>query len=455
MAVAPTDQAAGGASATRRPAAGRAYERYVLFLLTLTLVFSLIDRQVVNILAEPIRQALGLKDWQIGLLSGFAFAIFYASFGLPVAWLAERRSRPAIIAGSLATWALFTAAGGLARSFGQLLIARTGVGIGEAGCIPPAHALISDYFPRERRATALAVYHLGVPIGGLLGLAFGGIIADAYGWRAAFAVVGLPGVAVAALVLLTLKERGRTPGEGGARQVRPLGEVLRLLRAKRSFWLVALGAGTQAFIAYGHAPFSLVFFLRAHGRELAILAAPLGLKPAGFLGLAMGLISGVAGIFGTLLGGLIADRAGRHDPRAYCVIPALASIAATPFAIAAFLAPATPVALLLAAVPALFNSLWLGPVYAIEQGVAPPAMRATTSAILLFILNSIGLGLGPLCVGLLSDGLAAKLGPADGVRWALVLTSLLSIVVFALFWAARSSVADDLWTEPADADPPH
>ena len=192
-------------------AGGRAYPRYVLALLTVTLVLSLVDRQVINILAEPISRALKLKDWQIGLMSGFAFAIFYTSFGFPMAWLAERRSRPAIIAGSLATWALFTALGGLASNFTQLLLARTGVGIGEAGCIPPAHALISDYFPPERRATALAIYHLGVPIGGLLGLTLGGVIADAYGWRAAFAIVGAPGLIVAAIAFLTLKERRDRP----------------------------------------------------------------------------------------------------------------------------------------------------------------------------------------------------------------------------------------------------
>lgn len=435
---------------TELPTVGLGYRRYALTMLMLTLVLSLLDRQVINILAEPIKQELGLADWQIGLMTGFAFAIFYTSFGIPIARQAERKNRPLIISGALACWSLATVACGYTQTFAQLLLARVGVGVGEAGCTPPAHSLISDYYPREKRASALAFYHVGVPIGVVIGLAMGGVIADNYGWRTAFLVAGAPGLVFAAIVAATLREPRKALPAARAAALHAdqptLKDTLRYLARKRSFWFMSLGAALKAFVAYAHVPFVTAFFLRVHGQEIADGAARFGLKSVGFLGLTMGAIGGFGAVFGTFLGGQLADRAARRDARAYCTIPAVAALVAMPLAIAGFLAPSAGLAALLLTPPLILNSLWYGPVFATAQSIVPPAMRATTSAILLFILNLIGLGLGPLSVGILSDVLArgAGLGAAEGVRWALVASCLLALAASALFWTARRTLREDI-----------
>ncbi|MGH6962862.1 MAG: MFS transporter, partial [Phenylobacterium sp.] len=268
-----------------------AYTRYALWLLLGLSVVNFIDRSIVNILAEPIKKELGLHDWQLGVMTGLGFAVVYTLCGLPIARLAERRNRSLIITASAVVWGGFTFLCGSAQSFAQLLLYRTGVGLGEAGYGPTAVSLISDYVSPAKRASSLAFYAMGAPIGGLMGLALGGIVADAYGWRGAFLLVGLPALILAALAFFTLREPRKLLASQAAKNQETkatFGETLRSLGGKRAYWLVMLGAATKTFINLGHAPFVVSFFLRNHGHEISGLASHIGLLSIGFLGLATG-----------------------------------------------------------------------------------------------------------------------------------------------------------------------
>jgi MFS family permease len=297
----------------------KSYTRYAMFLLLGIYIVNFLDRQVINILAEPIKNDLGLADWQLGLMSGLAFAVFYTFLGIPIARMAERKNRPFIIGGAVAVWSGFTALCATAGNFYQLIAYRIGVGIGEAGCTPPAHSLIVDYTPKDKRASALAFYSMGTPIGGLLGLVMGGIVADAYGWRTAFLVAGAPGLIFSALAFFTLKEPRKVMASHAKNMViasATFGQTMAYLLKRRTFWFIAFAAAIKAFIGYGHAPFTASFFLRNHTAEVAALAADFGLKSVGFLGLALGLISGTAGAIGAwtrLHGGAGHRQRGHHS----------------------------------------------------------------------------------------------------------------------------------------------
>jgi MFS family permease len=425
------------------------YRRYALWVLLIIYTLNFLDRQVVNILAEPIKRDLGLADWQLGMMTGLAFAIFYTVLGIPIARLAETKNRPFIIGASVAAWSAFTVLCGFTQNFWQLILARIGVGVGEAGCTPPAHSLITDYVPREKRAGAIAFYSIGTPLGTLAGMAMGGLVADAYGWRVAFMVAGAPGVIFALVAAFTLVEpRRQLAADIAARAAQKIsfGAALAVLATKKTFWLVALAASIKAFVGYGHAPFTASFFFRVHGPEVAELAARFGLKSAGFLGLALGLIGGTAGVIGAWFGGILADRLGAKDLRAYVIVPAIASLITIPFYILAVSVGSPMAAICILTVPVLLGTLWYGPVYATAQSIVDPHMRATASAVLLLIINLIGLGLGPVAVGLLSDVLAGPvgLGEAQGVRWALILSTLLGLVAFGLFWTARKTIREEM-----------
>ena len=437
------------APAAARPTLPKAYTRYALWLLLVIYSFNFLDRQVINILAEPIKQDLNLKDWQLGMMSGFAFAIFYTVLGVPIARLAERRNRPLIIAGALAAWSAFTVLCGMAQNFVQLILFRIGVGVGEAGCTPPAHSLISDYTPKEKRASALAFYSMGVPLGSLLGMAMGGIIADAYGWRVAFFIAGAPGILLAVIVAFTLRETRSTLAHdvAAAKAIQPsFAEGMKLLAGKRTFWLLAFAAALKSFISYGHAPFTASYFLRNHGPEVAELASRLGLQSVGFLGLAIGLISGIFGAISSLIGGWIADKTAAGDVRNIVLAPAIAVTISVPVFIAALLVDSVPLALTILIVPYLLNYFWYGPVYSTVQGIVPPNMRATAAAILLLIVNLIGLGLGPLAVGIASDIFAGPMGmgEAEGIRWALISAACVGLLSGVLFLMARKTIREDL-----------
>ena len=430
------------------PASGL-YRGYVLWLLLGVYIVNFLDRQVVNILAEPIKKELHLLDWQVGLLSGFAFGIVYTLLAFPLARAADRGNRSLIIAGCLAAWSAFTGACGLAQNFIQLLLARAGVGVGEAGCVPTSHALIADYTPKEKRASALAFYAMGTPLGSLLGLALGGVLNDYFGWRMAFLAAAAPGLVLSVLCLLTLREPRKLTKkavEATQTNLATFSETLRYMRGKRAFWWLASGAGVRAFLGYGHAPFIASFFVRAHGQEVGELAARFHMKPMGFLGLAIGLMTGVGGAFGSWLGGQIADRMGARDLRVFGTLPALAVVISFPFTVLVYTTSSAALALSLYIVVATCGTLWYGPVYASAQGMAPPNMRAMSASIMLFVINFLGLVVGAVAIGALSDILnkALALGPADGLRWALIGSTAAGLIAALFFWNARHRVAEEM-----------
>lgn len=427
------------------------YRRYSLTILFLIYTLNFLDRQIVNILAEPIKQDLQLADWQVGSLTGLAFAIFYATLALPIARLAERHDRVKIIAAATIVWSFFTALCGLAHSFLHLFLARIGVGVGEAGCTPASHSLISDYATREKRASALATFSLGIPVGSLLGMAVGGLIADSFGWRAAFLVVGLPGILLGIVALLTLPEPRRSADRKIEVVAAPnLRVALHELWANRTYrWLVAAMAA-MSFVTYGHFAFLGSFFLRNHESGLEqysqALDAQFGLTlgPVGFMGLALGLIFGIFGAIGTWLGGALTDRGARKDLRAYATVPAVAAVFLPVTLIACFLAPGVLLALALLGIPILLQAIYYGPLFASVQSLVEPRTRATASAILLFFANLVGLGLGPLTVGLLSDLFAFDMGSAEGIRISLIVTSFIYLLAAFAFAMARRTIRDDM-----------
>lgn len=401
----------------------------VLWVLLAVYILNFLDRQIVNILAEPISRELGLSDTQIGLMTGIAFAVFYTLLGLPIARYADRprSDRVRLISLSLATWSAMTALCGMAQNFLQLLLARIGVGIGEAGCTPAAHSLISDIAPRERRASALAFYSLGIPLGSLLGLVIGGQLADAFGWRVAFLVVGLPGVLLAAVLGLLIRDPRSAPVEHArpASVPAPPSAVAALSEMLASRALVlTLAAGTAAsFLSYGKSTWTAIFFQRTHALS------------AGDTGLWWGLCAGIAGALGSWLGGWLADRYGRARRRHVMTAPALGMLIAIPLAIAAYLVTDWRLALALLALPTLLNTLYYGPVYSSMQGLVRPQLRALAAALILFGQNLIGLGLGPLFFGVLSDFIRPHAG-LESVRWVLYGAALLGVVPALLFWRA-------------------
>ncbi len=406
---------------------------YGLFMLTVVYTFNFIDRQILVILQEPIKNEMGLSDSQLGLLSGFSFALVYITAGLPIAYWADRTNRRNIIAGALAIWSGMTALSGLAQNYTQLLLARIGVGIGEAGGSPPAHSMISDYYPPQRRGTALGIYSTGVHVGVILGFLAGGIISELFSWRVAFMAVGIPGVLFAGIFLLTVKEpvRGQWESAGEAAYKPGLGETMRLLSSYRSFWYLAIGTGLTAFAGYGNGNFAPSYLIRNHGFSI------------GEVGIILAIFGGGAGLLGTFLGGFLADRLGVSDKRWYLWVPAIAGLAALPLAFPYLLLDNRIAVIGFMFVVTLSINTYLGPCLAISHSLVPPAMRALTSAVLFFILNLIGLGLGPLTVGVLSDLYAGHFGD-NSLRYAMLTVALLSSPAILLFFLAAKHLRADL-----------
>ena len=412
--------------------------RATLWILLIVYIFNFIDRQIVNILAEPIALELGLSDTQIGLMTGLAFALFYTALGLPIARYADRptTNRPRLIAIALATWSAMTALCGVATNFVQLLLARIGVGVGEAGCTPPAHSLISDIVPPERRSSALAFYALGIPIGTLLGMMIGGLLADWVGWRMAFLIVGLPGIVLALVVHFMLRDpRQRLASTEQARTASTpelsLWAAVRSVMGSRAFVLLLAAGSTASFLAYGKTTWTTIFFQRTH--ELT----------PGEVGFWFGVINGAAGIFGTWLGGYLADRFGAKNRRHVLTAPAIAMAVAAPIAFLAYQASTWQVALVLLIVPTLCNSLYYGPTYSAAQGLVPLRARAIAAAVVLFFQNLIGLGLGPLFFGMLSDMLQPSYGE-ESVRYVLYGAAFLGLIPAFFFWRCSLRLDEEL-----------
>jgi MFS family permease len=403
------------------------YRAYVLFILVVVYTFNFIDRVIVGILAQPIKVDLGLTDTQLGWMGGPAFAVFYTFLGIPIARLADRTSRTWIMTGALALWSGFTALCGQAQSFWQLLAARAGVGVGEAGGVAPAYALVSDYFPAQQRARALAVFSFGIPIGSGLGFLFGGLVASALSWRTAFIMVGIAGLVLAPLFRLTVAEpvRGGLDAHVGRGRSWSVGEVLRAIAGKKSFWGLSFGAACSSIVGYGLLFWLPSFFIRVHGLPLADTSLLVGLGIIVFQ---------TAGIW---VGGWAGDKFGARSKGAYALVPALLLAIVVPFLITGALAPSLGVALLMFIVPLMLNAAWLGPVLSALQHVVVPGQRATASAIFLFINNLIGIGGGSLFMGVMSDVFMTQHGN-ESLRYAMVTASGFYVLsVSLLYFASR------------------
>ena len=412
-----------------------AARRYALSVLVVVYTFNFIDRQILSILMEPIKADLGLSDTQLGLLTGFAFALFYATLGIPIARLADKGNRRNLIAGALTIWSAMTAMSGLAQNFWHLLIARIGVGIGEAGCSPPAHSIISDYYPAEKRATALGIYSLGIPVGILFGFLAGGWLNQFFGWRVAFFVVGVPGIILAILVKLSLGEpiRGMSEGRADTAPHPTVKETFTFLWSKRSFRHLAFGGGLTAFVGYGVVTWVPSFLIRSYGMQ------------TGEVGTYLGLILGIPGGIGIVLGGWMADRYGSRDTRWYLWIVTVALLLGVPFSLGIYLTDSAGMALLFLCIPVLLGNFYQATTFSQTQGLVPLRMRAVAAAVLLFILNIIGLGAGPQAIGLLSDFLEPSYGQ-ESLRYSLLILSFVNVWAAYHYYLAGKYLKQDLVT---------
>lgn len=393
-----------------------------LALLTAVYFFSYMDRQILSILVELIKADLKLSDTQMGMLGGLAFAVFYAGLGIPVARFADKSNRRNIIAVSLALWSLMTALCGLAQNFVQLLLARIGVGVGEAGSSPPSHSIIADLYPVEKRASAMAIYSLGVVLGGGFGTMIGGWLASHYGWRFAIIAIGIPGIILAVIVRLFVVEPRR--GLSDASRAADAGEMPRAWSAFTDMWRDAaarhlvLAVTLTSLIGYATTYWGPSYLQRSLGftvGQVALIVAPIAAV--------LGTVSGVGG-------GRVADWAAkRWGIHAQSWMVGLLKCAALPFTILFFTTDIPAVAIGAYAFNMLFANSYLGPTFAMLQGLAPLRMRAMWAAITLLVINLVGLGLGPTSIGVLSDLLVPYVGKAESLRWALV------VAVGATPWA--------------------
>jgi predicted MFS family arabinose efflux permease len=413
------------------------YPALVLTMLLIVYTFNFLDRQILGILAKPIQASLHLSDAQFGAIGGTAFAILYSVLGVPLALLADRVGKTRVIAGSLVVWSGFTALCGTAVGFWSLFLSRLGVGVGEAGGVAPSYALIADYFPVQRRARALAIYSMGIPIGLGSGVLLGAYIAALVNWQSAFVTVGIAGILVAPVFLWLVRDRPRPAAVADAP---PVLSVIPILARKPAYWLLSIGAGCSSMAGYGLALWVPKIIAVHYGwtanHDL--------IKVGQFMGSLL-LICGTTGIF---LGGVLADRLGTLDRAWYARIPAIAWLITAPTFMLGLFTPYPMFAWFLLLIPNALNTLWLGPIVTAAQHLAPSRMRAGASGTFLLVNNLLGLGLGPLLMGVLSDALKASYG-ADSLRYAAIIGVSLYLVAALLAFLAIKPLKRG-WVEAED-----
>ena len=449
-----------------QPAAGASpqpvslYSYYVVILLTLAYVFNFIDRQIVGIASPALKADLGLSDGQLGLLKGFAFALLYTIAGIPIARWADRSNRVGIVSLAVVVWSFFTVLSGMAQNFWHMLAARIGVGIGEAGGSPPSHSIISDYFPKEQRATALSIYSLGIPIGIALAYLAGGLTIEHLGWRVAFIAVGLPGILLGALIFFTVREPERGASEA-SKVVADSGPKMSIWGAAKyvfsipTYAYACAGITAASFSGYAASFWVVDFFVRVHPD-----------MPFTTVVTALGVISGTAYVFGTFIGGYLTERASKKDLRNYMRYPAIAMAVAAPFGALQLFAADPWMALLYAGLFQIMMGFYLGPSFAMAQTLAPVAIRALSTAVFFFVINIIALGFGPTFVGWASDLLtadcvhaaggakeiapeclaaakAAAADPAEALRWALFYSGVGLLISAVAYWRAGDFIKED------------
>lgn len=419
------------ATAPDRASRSSASARITLGMLAFVYVLNFLDRQLISILAKPIQDGLGITDGQLGLLTGFYFALFYCFIAIPIGWLADRTSRVKVLSAACAIWSAATAACGMAGTYGQLVVARMMVGVGEAGGVPPSYAIISDTFPRERRTTAMAIFNLGPPIGSALGVAFGASLAAAFDWRMPFYVIGGIGVVTAVVVYWVVREpkRGETDGlpVTTAPEVGPEGFVATILRFFRNplLLMASLASGAGNFITYGLLNFTVLFLMREKGMTLEDVAVWYAL------------VVGIGMSTGIYASGRIVDRFARRSKAAYATVPAASLVLALPFFIGFAWAPSWKIALAFLLVPMFLNSFFLSATVTFVQNEVAPERRVISGALLLLVMNFIGLGLGPTYVGMMSDFFRPAYGEhaLQTAYYALAPMYLIGALLF--LWLAR------------------
>jgi MFS family permease len=419
--------------------------RWALILLVAISTVAFIDRSILNTVGQAIKDDLRISDLQLGLLGGLAFALLYGVLGIPVARLAERKSRVAIISIALAVWSAMTALSGFANSFLHLLIARIGVGVGEAGAGPPSQSLLSDYYPPEKRASAFSILGLATPFGIVLGGLGGAIVAQHFGWRAAFFVVGLPGLLLAAVAWLTLKEppRGFSEGRNDKSEAPPFKDVLRRLFSSPTFRHILMAAVVVNFVGFSGMSFLHPFMVRTFNVDYTTAA------------FAFVVVNSISLAGGYLAGGFVTDRLVKKDVRWYGWAPGIAMLLAGPAYILGFSQTEWTLAILVLILPGLFSGMYFGPTFAVTHNLVEPRMRASATALLSLIMSMVGMTTGPVITGWLSDHFASaafkagefaavcpgiapgealatacRVASSDGIRTALI------IIVSLFFWAA-------------------
>ena len=397
---------------------------FVLVVLTFVYVLNFLDRQLIGILAKPIQDSLGVSDGQLGLIGGLYFAMFYCFIAIPVGWFADRTNRVKVLALACGIWSGATAACGLAANYSQLVVARMAVGFGEAGGVPPSYAIITDSFPPGKRAAALGIFNLGPAIGAAIGVAFGATIAEMFYWRMPVIVIGLIGNATAIFVWFFLREpeRGATDAVRATdkSEAAPFWPTLRMFLSHPVLMLAALGSGATQFVTYGLGNFAVLFLMREKGMELSEVA----------IWYALVLLLGMGG--GMVLSGRIIDRLTLKSRAGYALAPAASLAIAMPFYIAFVWAPSWPLALLLLAVVMVFNYFYLSASVALVQDEVKPNQRVLSGALLLLVMNFIGLGLGPTWVGQASDWFKAQ-GDENSLQLALYTLTPFYLIAITLF----------------------